>query len=239
MDIEFQDVILFFTTSLTNLFFLPPAIITYKKCDYFQSSVLMMTFVTSTIYHLQESFLPDSFYVEQTEWHIIDNVFTLSTAINVIIYLMDNEHRDVDQQLQYFGLFLALFAQIKDPWNIKYTVFPIAIMSIICVMIIVKNQKVRRYNYDVLESGLVLLLSALLFFAFGLDDKFDSPYRFCHGCWHAFAGMALYYILQSKSRDPDFISIQSLLKRNKTDTSALLEKINSVRDSIKVSVLEP
>ena len=225
-----RDIILIFTTGITNIFFLAPAIMTYKRKSYFEAYCLAMISFTSTIYHLQESILPKNLILTQLEWHAIDNVFSITTALNIIIYLMDNDDNSKDIQLQYFGITLSMFSQLKDPWNIYYTIFPVMFMAVLGIFVIFRTPKPRKYNFWILNRGFSLFLPGFICFYFGLNDMLDDPYRLCHAGWHTLIGLSVFYLLQAKVKDNQFLSLRNLLYHQSDEEKSSLVT-NSVQET--------
>jgi len=138
---------------------------------------------------------------------------------------MDNEDPRLDFQLQCLGLLISIWAQITDPWNIVYTLFPIVFMLVVGLILMMCKPKERKYNFMVFINGLSCLIPGIALFYIGLNDDFDGPYRFCHGAWHVLVACSMFYLFQAKCKDVDVMSMTDVLKRDwRHDNSLLLGK---------------
>jgi hypothetical protein len=72
--------------------------------------------------------------------------------------------------LAYLTLFVAIFAQEKDPWNLAYTVTPIVAFFVIGLANnIIKGKGIPNYNTDAIKRGTLFMLIGIFFFSRGLD----------------------------------------------------------------------
>jgi predicted membrane channel-forming protein YqfA (hemolysin III family) len=128
----------------------------------------------------------------QGQWHRLDNIGSIMCFVNWGLYLMDLRSPMRQRYLQYFFLAVVLVFQEKNPWDERNSVLPI-LLSFACLLFsFVARRRVPSYDYAPFVRGLLLLLCGVGCFVRGLDDDHD-PFRFFHGCWHAFVGAAAYY----------------------------------------------
>eukprot|EP01017_Pseudomicrothorax_dubius_P010488 TRINITY_DN13756_c0_g1_i3.p1 TRINITY_DN13756_c0_g1~~TRINITY_DN13756_c0_g1_i3.p1 ORF type:complete len:147 (-),score=22.33 TRINITY_DN13756_c0_g1_i3:64-504(-) len=114
----------------------------------------------------------------------------------LITHMMRNPNKDYDTHLNLCGLFFVMFLQEGRPWDIEFTIFPIVTYIILFFVFAYKNGRFPSYDKKVMCKGLMLMLCAFVFFAWGLDEKNDR-FRFFHGMWHTFVGFATFYLWQS------------------------------------------
>lgn len=111
------------------------------------------------------------------------------------LYLIDLRDPVRQRYLQYTFLAVVLVFQEKNPWDEWNSVLPI-VLSFSCLFAsFAIRRRVPKYDYKQFMRGLMLLAVGVLCFVRGLDDDHD-PFRFFHGCWHAFVGAAAYYNFQ-------------------------------------------
>jgi len=171
------------------------------------------TFLTSLIYHCTDALKVKSFYLTPTQWHKLDNIGSVLSMIQLLIYLMDNLHRNslgelesrheakIDRHLTYCAMILTITMQTQNPWDIFNTYFPILIYLVIFIWKI--KQRRPRLSAVMFRKGMSLMSIAVVFFIFGLNDEFDYC-RIFHGLWHFTASMGLFYLLQCVDKDkPD------------------------------------
>lgn len=109
-----------------------------------------------------------------------------------VIHLMDLSNRTLERYLHYAFLALVLVYQEKNPWDEWNSVAPILFCFALLLATVVARRCLPQYDLAQLARGVFFLLCGVACFARGLDDDND-PFRFFHGCWHAFVGAAAYY----------------------------------------------
>src|SRR5690606_9921237 len=122
-----EQIAMLFITALTNFSGLPTVIYLYRMRKYFESFCAFFTVFTSFMYHAVESINNDNIFLTEEQWHRLDNIGSITCFIMISIHLMDNRNPDLDLQLYLGAFFLVIFAQEKDPWNLNYTLVPIAL----------------------------------------------------------------------------------------------------------------
>ncbi|RLN73372.1 hypothetical protein BBJ28_00012989 [Nothophytophthora sp. Chile5] len=105
---------------------------------------------------------------------------------------MDLRRPVLQRYLQYFFLAVVLVFQEKNPWDEFNSFLPIAGSFALLFLSCAARRRVPKYDMLQFRRGLLLLVCAVGCFVRGLDDDTD-PYRFFHGCWHAFVGAAAYF----------------------------------------------
>lgn len=94
--------------------------------------------------------------------------------------------------LQYIFLALVLVFQEKNPWDEKNSYVPILLCFSVMLLSFAIRREIPPYDYVQLRRGIFFLGCGVCCFIRGLDDDND-PFRFFHGCWHAFIGAAAYF----------------------------------------------
>jgi predicted membrane channel-forming protein YqfA (hemolysin III family) len=105
---------------------------------------------------------------------------------------MDLKNQAQIKYLQYFFLALVLIFQEKNPWDEFNSGIPIIVSFVLLFSNYIRHGKFPSYDYQPMRRGLMLLAFGVGCFIRGLDDDND-PFRFFHGCWHAFVGASAYY----------------------------------------------
>lgn len=158
--------------------------------------------ITSFMYHCCDS-IDAAIWLSEGQWHRLDNVGSIMSFICWIVYLMDLRDRIVHHYVLYISLGVVLALQEKAPWDERYTIVPILLMFVALVATCAGTRRVPPYDHFNLKRGLSLLGIGFLCFLRGLDDATD-PFRFFHGCWHAFVGISAYYnwkVLRGRQKD--------------------------------------
>jgi hypothetical protein len=180
---------------LTNVAGLPIAIKLVRTKGYeFEGLLFLMSIVSSFLYHICETFTI-SIFIEELQWHRLDNIFIISSFSVYLLYLSGNIHH---RFIVYSTQIVALISQEADPWNINYSVMPIVGYGVLGLGLRLYNMNKVKVVYDWGNLGRSLFFTTigLYFFAKGLDE-FDDYLRFNHGMWHMLAGISSWYGLQS------------------------------------------
>ncbi len=105
------------------------------------------------------------------------------------------------------------YCQERAPWNINYTIVPIAIpIAILLGKMMYLARGSNHSVFDVLHwytrksphwlfnkhfnIGMFFMTVAMFFFVRGLDDENDYL-RYNHGLWHLFVGFAFYFLFNA------------------------------------------
>lgn len=127
----------------------------------------------------------------QGQWHRLDNIGSVMSFIIWAIHLMDLPNPLHQRYLQYVFLALVLVFQEKNPWDDFNAVVPILLCFSLLFVSFVVRRRIPRYDWTQLARGIFFLGCGVGCFVRGLDDDND-PFRFFHGCWHAFIGASAY-----------------------------------------------
>ncbi len=213
-----EQLLMLLVTGVTNFGGIPVTIYLYKSKKIFESYITAFTVLTSFMYHALDSLDCPRFFLTEQQWHILDNIGSISSFMIVFIHLMDNRNAHVDFQL-YLGAFtIALLAQFRAPWNILYTVVPIGLAVTLMVGSVLIKRKTPKLNFKALFKALVLVLIAILCFSKGLDE--DKDYlRIFHGLWHLNIFLACYYIWHAKVPVGREVKLISFWKQEEYETS--------------------
>ncbi len=192
-----EQLFMLLITAVTNFGGIPVTVYLYRSRKFFEAYISFFTVATSFMYHALDSIDIKQFFLTQQQWHILDNIGSISSFMIVFIYLMDNRILDLDLRL-YLGAFtLALLSQFKDPWNIIYTVAPIAISGALFVMAVLFRKRKPKLNFRALLKASLFLVVAVLCFTKGLKEKSDYL-RIFHGLWHLNIFLASFFIWQAR-----------------------------------------
>lgn len=179
--------------AFSNFTSIPLVMRCYQRNWQFVGLMCFCSAFTSFMYHFCEIYNCEIF-LSFSAWHRLDNVFAVTSMSLYMLYLTGNITND---NLVYSTLLVAILAQEKDPWNLKYTVIPIVMYAVIGIIANIHwKLGVPEFRYDKLLKGSGLLFIGGIFFVKGLDEHTDYL-RFHHGVWHFFLGIASYYNLDS------------------------------------------
>jgi predicted membrane channel-forming protein YqfA (hemolysin III family) len=86
------------------------------------------------------------------------------------------------------------------PWEIEYTIWPIAIGAVVMTIKLIFCRDNGYWNREALSKGLISLAFAVYCFSQGLDEYKDYL-RIYHGFWHVFVTIACFYLFQAHERE--------------------------------------
>ena len=189
---------------LSNLAMLPAIVLLWRGGKRYEAVLGTGAFVSSTGYHLAQTFASNLLGYNEGDWHRIDNITSINCFIAVFVYLMDNRTRGVSTLLKTVGFLAVLRMQLTRPWYLPYTVGPVALAVALplCKHCLVARRFPRRFRVDMLRKGGLFLLLAFVAFARGLDDEADYL-KLAHGAWHFLISVASYYMWQIVDEDKD------------------------------------
>ncbi|TMW63397.1 hypothetical protein Poli38472_002338 [Pythium oligandrum] len=191
MKSSFEMGMMLVITGITNFCMFPAIVNLYKQELVFESFIGMFTMVTSFLYHCCDS-IDGPLWLTEGQWHRLDNIGSIMSFVIWAIYLMDLQRPVLQRYLQYTFLAIVLVFQEKNPWDEINSFIPILLAFAVLFTSFVVRGRVPKYDKVQLRRGLMVLGAAFCCFLKGLDDRND-PFRFFHGCWHAFIGAAAYY----------------------------------------------
>ena len=128
----------------------------------------------------------------------LDNIGAITSFGTLALGFAGLHEAATREYLHYGYLALVLVAQEAGPWDVRFTVGPIALCGCYLAMRVATDEAGARppLRTPELLRGLAWLAAAIAFFARALDDHHDT-YRAFHGCWHLCVGAAAYYLWQA------------------------------------------
>eukprot|EP00386_Alphamonas_edax_P015691 GDKI01047884.1.p1 GENE.GDKI01047884.1~~GDKI01047884.1.p1 ORF type:complete len:266 (-),score=67.77 GDKI01047884.1:329-1126(-) len=185
------------TSSGTNLIMLPAAILAWQYKTPIDSVIFLFTIATSAVYHATQTLNASIFRGDHGKWHQADNIFAISTFMNIILLVAQLEDEQLLTCVKLCGLCVITVMQLLSPWDIDYTISPI-VLTVVCVAVY-RAAFVRKLPEVVPRNavwGLVSLVCAVVCYSKGLDDEHDYL-RLWHSCWHAFIGIAAWHAIKA------------------------------------------
>jgi Protein of unknown function (DUF3522). len=205
-----EQCLMMLITGITNAFTIPVILLMYRKNIIHRAFFGFFTGFTSFMYHTLESLDINRVFLDEGQWHRLDNVGSIICFCSLFVFLMDNRDDILDLKLEYIAVFISLVAQEKDPWNINYTVIPIMCYVLMFIGVLLWRKRKPKYNMRMLKKGVIYLSFAIPCFVFALNEHSDYL-RFFHGLWHLFIGMGSFYIWQAKHQICDEIEVMEIL----------------------------
>lgn len=155
-----------------------------------------MALLSSTMYHLTEV-VSHPIYLEELKWHRLDNVFVITGIAIFVYHLTGSGHA---RKSMYMAFIISILTQEKDPWNLNFTILPLAIYALTAVVlkIVYWNKVTVTYDWGKLATSLGVLVFGAYFYIQGLDEYSDYL-RLNHGIWHMLASIANYYGMKCNS----------------------------------------
>ena len=187
-------------TAVTNLLAVPFLFrrsVLLKRHLAFEVCLSAFTIATSFMYHLCDSlqlYGSRGLWLGEGAWHRLDNVGSILCFVVLLIHFTDYADELHAQINKFVMLWLVLLAQEYAPWDLRFTVGPIALQVVIFAVkrIIVDGGTLPPLDPHMAKRAAALQGAAFVFFYFGLDEHSD-PMRICHGLWHTFSAVASQY----------------------------------------------
>ena len=127
----------------------------------------------------------------------------------IIMNLSDIRDERLYQKLSYSFLFLVIFLQELDPWNLNTMLVPIFLCFAICITIKFCQRRLPTFNTNVFFKALALLFASMYLFFKAIDDHADYL-RFYHGIWHIVISTCLFYAYQCHLPDSQLLYFQDV-----------------------------
>jgi predicted membrane channel-forming protein YqfA (hemolysin III family) len=193
----FEQLFMLVITGITNFGGIPACFVLFKTKRIFEAYLAAFTVFTSFMYHSLESIDMKSLFLDEGQWHRLDNIGAITCFMVLFVHLMDNENPKLDFNLGMCAFLIAIFAQEKDPWNLTYTLVPIFLYIGIFIVVTRLRQRKAHYNPSMIKRALIWLFIGAINFSYGLDE-FKDHLRFFHGMWHLCVGISSFYFWQIK-----------------------------------------
>lgn len=182
----------FLTCVVSHLPMLGVVTLLVRKKMRFEAMIGAYAVTVSFMYHACECF-QTSFFLSELRWHRLDNIGAISSLGCSCIHLACFESRALLDYLQYAVLFAVIIVQEAAPWDVTYTIVPVA--ACICVPVVSHLLNRRRRQGLVLRRffiGLAACAVGIFFFVLGLDDMSD-PVRIFHGLFHICIAATIFF----------------------------------------------
>jgi hypothetical protein len=196
--LPYQTQIIFACVIVSHLAGLPALRQLVRRRWVFEGAITFFTLSMSLLYHLCQTF-NITLFLHELQWHWLDNIAVISALGMWMVYLCDFRDPRIDSALKVATLLCTTIVQVPDPWNINYTIGPIAFYALLPIGVhTTRALRTRgplkakiaavtsRLDMHECRVGMSYTVIAFCFFVRGLDDPRD-PYRFYHGMWHVFA----------------------------------------------------
>ena len=191
-----EKIFMFIFSSLSNFSTIFTLVLIFRRKLSYPFFTGSFTLLTSFMYHTLDSFQIPSFFLNELQWHKLDNIGAIISIISLNVYLMDNRSRDLDNFLNYTGFFITLILQSRDPWDLTNTFIPILIFLLLFIWARNFRRIEARSNKRMIRLGIFIMFLGFCSFCKGLDE-FKDYLRFYHGLWHFFVGISTFYLWQS------------------------------------------
>ena len=184
-------------TAVTNLLAVPFLFrrsVLLKRHFAFEAVLSAFTIATSFMYHLCDSL---QYYgsrgigLGEGAWHRLDNVGSILCFVVLIIHFTDYADELHAQVNKFCMLWLVVLAQEYAPWDLRFTVGPIALQVAIFIVkrVVVDRGTLPPIDPYMAKRAAALQGAAFVFFYLGLNEH-EDPMRICHGLWHTFSAVA-------------------------------------------------
>lgn len=189
----------FMTEVITDFVFLPSLWVVYNRGRHFEFFIGVLQFFTSFMYNVCDS-TKLSLFLDDTEWHEMANVTSITYALFLGIFLMGNTQEKTDNMLRYLSFSIIWIAQLKDRYWMEETQYTLFICLVFAILTVVKfainlQRSSSKYHRQRLIIGGVASVLAGFFFWLSQDDGHDLL-RWKHGASQVFFGVALFHLWQ-------------------------------------------
>ncbi|AYU77758.1 Protein of unknown function (DUF3522) [Leishmania donovani] len=183
---------LFFTCVLSHLPMVAVVAFLVRRDLRFEGVVGAYSVTVSFMYHTCECF-ETSLFMSEGRWHRLDNIGAIVSVGCSCIQLACFENRILLEYLQYIILFIVIILQEAAPWDVRYTIVPVAVCIAVPIVSHLLNPR-RRHGFVLprVLNGLVALVLGGIFFAMGLDESND-PVRIYHGFFHICITITIFF----------------------------------------------
>jgi len=190
-----EQLLMLLITALTNFGGIPVTVYLYRMERFFEAFISCFTVLTSFMYHASDSLDTSKLFLTELQWHQLDNIGSITCFMIVFVHLMDNKDWKLDLQL-YLGCFtIAIFTQVKDPWNLFYTLVPIFMGVLVFLLTLIFRKRKPEINTLALGKSIFFVMIAAFCFGRGLNE-FQDYLRIFHGFWHLNIYIANFYFWQ-------------------------------------------
>ncbi|CBZ25353.1 conserved hypothetical protein [Leishmania mexicana MHOM/GT/2001/U1103] len=187
---------LFFTCVLSHLPMVAVVAFLVRRNLRFEGVVGAYSVTVSFMYHMCECF-ETSLFMSEGRWHRLDNIGAIVSVGCSCLQLTCFENRIVLEYLQYIVVFIIIILQEAAPWDVRYTIGPVAICIAVPIVSHLLNPR-RRQGFVLprVLNGLVALALGGIFFVMGLDELND-PVRIYHGLFHVCMTMTIFFFFSA------------------------------------------
>lgn len=191
----------------THIALLPGLLVCVWLRQFGLAGLGVCTALTSLLYHVCEVLAspacvsrmtaaapPTLLGMNDGKWHRLDNVFAIVSLQHMCLHL-SHLPAGLRSALDWAMVALTLWCQEIAPWDLRFTLLPIApaLLTLVIALLTLRPALHRTY----LVAALAALLPAVVCFAKGLDDTRDYL-RMWHGGWHVCMSATVSFLLLSK-----------------------------------------
>ena len=178
--------------TLTSLAFIFPLRVVLQGRRHFEVFIGVGQLVTSVLYNICEN-IEDSIVLEGRQWHAMNNIFSTTYGILLLIHLQANHSEGFDMFLRYVAFGSIWIAQERDHyWDAKNT----AAVAIIFIILTLGKWtflgKLPPYNWVNVLKGLVIISTTAFFWIISMMPGTDS-HGVLHGISQIGAAVSLRY----------------------------------------------
>jgi len=186
---------------MSHTFMIPLLVMTYKQKKFHKTFIIGLTFFCSIMFRMIDALELDIMFLLEEEWCTLCNVGTMAGIWMLIIDLMDNRNPDADLQLQLTSIAIALIMQEKYPFDLRYTLIPMVLYVFVVICVLLRRKRMPQYsNVKMVRKGAFLLIGALVFFYYGLDNHKDYL-RISNCLWKISMSLSAFYLLQAYNKN--------------------------------------
>lgn len=190
------NVIALICTVLSHIPLLKTFPVWINRKSFFEISVGGFGLLASVMYHVCQNIPNQILLFSEDQWHKLDNVGVIALIGLLFVYLSAITNKVIEKIVKYVVFFIAIASQEQHPWDVRFTVAPILLFSLIPIYLhLIVRRQLPSVDKSNLYIGLLTLLVSVVFFCLGLDDSSD-PYRLIHALWHVSVGMSSWYLWQ-------------------------------------------
>jgi len=190
----------FVSTVCSDFALIPCLFVMAEQRRHFELFIGVSQVVTAFCYNTCNA-LQISLFLDEEEWHMINNVLATTYVPLLAIHIMDSENETLNLVLRYAAFSCILIGQIRDGFfhSWQWTAPPVAFFVLFPLLRRAFHFEPKRAKLDVqkFNKGTCCAAVGAVCFLLGLHDKEDlehNPFRLWHSLFHWFIGAALWHL---------------------------------------------
>eukprot|EP00041_Stephanoeca_diplocostata_P012685 m.212679 g.212679 ORF g.212679 m.212679 type:complete len:178 (-) comp19049_c0_seq7:215-748(-) len=152
-----DHVLKFVFETITDVSFLPGLVVLGRRGRHFECYVGLAQFITSFFYNLCDA-LDVSVFLPALQWHMLNNIFSITLGCFTLIYLMGNRNELRDHVLRYTVFSAVWVFQVKDEFWMEQSQYTVSV-PVACAILLLFRMVTRTPPYSIAKVPLTSFIS--------------------------------------------------------------------------------